>query len=71
MVLASFLQYQVLDTSLVFGATIQATFDARHMSVPPSTEVPNETRVTKADKNFLQVPESLMQPIFVFLQVPD
>jgi hypothetical protein len=39
-VFASFLQYQVLETSLVFGATTQLVPPARQIRNPPSKESP-------------------------------
>ena len=37
LVFASPLKYQVLETSVPLGATIQATEDALHIMVPPGT----------------------------------
>jgi hypothetical protein len=39
-VFASSLQYQVLETSLLFGATIQPTDDALQITYPPPAAVP-------------------------------
>jgi hypothetical protein len=70
-VTASFLEYQSLDTSLLLGAAIQATLEARHISLPPSIELPREALTIRDGKNSLQVPESLIHPRLIFLQVPD
>jgi hypothetical protein len=40
LVFASPLKYQVLETSVPLGATIQATEDALHIRNPPCTNVP-------------------------------
>jgi hypothetical protein len=63
--------YEVRETSALDGATIQATFDDLQINLPPSIAVPNETWSTLAGKNLLQVPELLMQPRLMSLQVPD
>jgi hypothetical protein len=53
----------------VFGATTQTVPPDIHIALPPPKEEP--TVVGGGDcKNFLQVPESLIQPP-TFLQVPE